>query len=107
MTPYIYLFIREDLGVAQQIIQTAHAVDDLYKTIQPGDRTNHMVLFAIRNERDLELTSKYLTENEIHHTMFYEPDVFAHTAIATEPIKGEQRKLFRRFKLKKNDAAFV
>jgi|JI102314A2RNA_FD_contig_31_5877840_length_987_multi_2_in_0_out_0_1 hypothetical protein len=102
MTPYIYLFIREDLGPAQQIIQTAHAVDDLYRTIKPGDRTNHMVLFSIRSEQDLEETSMYLKDNDIHHEMFYEPDVLAHTAIATEPIRGEKRNLFRKFKMKKN-----
>ncbi len=101
MTPYIYLFIREDLSPPQQIIQTAHAVDELNKTIKAGDKTNHMVLFSSKSEMDLEYTSMFLTSQGIHHKMFYEPDISSHTAIATEPLHGDKRKLFSKYKLKR------
>ena len=52
-TPYMYLFIREDLSIPQQIVQTAHAVDELGKRIVGSAQTNHMVLFGVASEAKL------------------------------------------------------
>lgn len=51
--PYVYLFIREDLSIPQQIVQTAHAVDELGKRIRNSDNTNFMCLFGVDNEAAL------------------------------------------------------
>lgn len=51
--PYMYLFIREDLSIPQQIVQTAHAVDELGKRIKGTAQTNHMVLFGVPDEAHL------------------------------------------------------
>jgi len=45
--------------------------------------------------------SMKLNDSDIEHEMFYEPDIQQHTAIATEPIYGDRRKFFRKFKLYK------
>lgn len=47
------------------------------------------------------MISDYLEMHGIEHEMFYEPDVESHTAIATRPLIGEERKLMKKFKLKK------
>ena len=60
-----------------------------------------MVLFSADGEDDLHKISYHLTVHGIKHHMFYEPDINAFTSIATKPLRGEQRKLMRRFKLKK------
>lgn len=52
-TPYMYLFIREDLSIPQQIVQTAHAVDELGKRVPGSAQTNHMVLFGVPDESHL------------------------------------------------------
>jgi hypothetical protein len=101
MTPYIYMFIREDLSHPQQIIQTAHAVDELSKRLEPSTETNSMVLFPAGSERELKRISDYLDRHGIVHEMFYEPDINGFTAIATEPLKGNRRIVMRRFKTKK------
>lgn len=98
---YIYLFIRKDLSHPQQIIQTAHAVDELNKQIEPTDKTNYMVLFDADCEKQLIEISQYLFNNKIHHHIFYEPDIEAFTAIATSPINGETRDIFKDFSLKR------
>ncbi len=98
--PYMYMFIREDLSHPQQIVQTAHAVDELNKR-HPHRPGNYMVLCGAKSEFDLVQISEWLTEQKIAHEMFYEPDVDGHTAIATMPLIGEERKKMRRFKLKK------
>ena len=40
-----------------------------------------------------------MQEHDIDAYMFFEPDIDQDTAIATEPITGEKRKLFKKFKM--------
>lgn len=61
---YIYLFIRKDLSRAQQIIQTAHSVDQLdYPGMGETDDISNMVLFEIDSERELYEIANKLQEN--------------------------------------------
>lgn len=92
--PYIYLFVREDLSKPQQIIQTAHAVDELNKMMTLEEitaSTNYMVLFPAAGEFELIEISAYLNSAGIDHHMFFEPDIDSYTAIATKPMVGDQR----------------
>ncbi len=36
---------------------------------------------------------------DIKSHMFFEPDINEHTSLCTEPIYGEDRKFFRKFKM--------
>ena len=98
-TPYMYLFVREDLSHPQQIVKTAHAVDVLNKKY-PHNHDNHMVLCGASGEDALHSISELLTFEDIEHTMFFEPDVNSYTAIATRPLRGKERKPLKRFNLK-------
>ena len=84
---------------AQQIVQSAHAVDDMNKDF-PHGKGNYMVLCGVADETELLDTALYLTENDIWFTMFFEPDVGSHTAIATRPLFKKERRNLRKFKLK-------
>lgn len=46
---YTYLFIRTDLSVPQQIIQTAHAMEK----VASGTRDSSAVLFSVKDEAEL------------------------------------------------------
>jgi hypothetical protein len=94
------MFIREDLSHAQQIVQTAHAVDELNKS-HPHETGNYMVLCGAKSESDLLDIASYLTTHGIHFEMFFESDIQAHTAIATKPLRGHERMIMRKFKTKK------
>lgn len=98
--PYMYLFVREDLSHPQQIVQTAHAVDELNKK-HPHPSGNYMVLCGASSEDELHTIAEMLYNNGIGYEMFFEPDIDGYTAIATHPLRGEQRKPLKRFKLKK------
>ena len=96
--PYMYLFVREDLSKPQQIVQAAHAVDELNKGLdEVTERTNFMVLCPAYDEWELYDISLYLKSCNIKFHMFYETDIEGHTAIATEPLVGEQRIPMQRF----------
>ena len=95
---YMYVFVREDLSVAQQIVQLGHATYDV-GTKHPRSSSPNFVLIGVKNEQKLLELSEWLHTNETDHHMFFEPDVDQHTAIATKPISGSKRDIFRKFKL--------
>lgn len=100
MNPYIYMFVRGDLSHPQQIVQTAHAVDEIGKR-HKTDKTSYMVLCDAKNEESLYDISYHLKKHGIDHEMFYEPDISSCTAIATRPLVGDERKPLANFKLKR------
>lgn len=96
-TPYTYLFIRKDLTGPQRIVQTAHAA---HEAGEHFGRHSHMTLLGINDEQDLLKAAAHLDRNGIKYRMFFEPDYdTGYTAIATEPLRGEQRQPLRRYSL--------
>lgn len=101
-TPYTYCFIRKDLPLHYQIIQAAHATQEITKECDHPDRTCHFILFEAKDECDLTKIKEKLDVNGIKSHMFNEPDYgTGFTSIATEPIYGEARKFFKKFKMYK------
>lgn len=96
-TRYTYLFIRKDLSGPQRIVQAAHAA---HEAGEHFGSHSHMALMGASDERELMKIAKHLDANGIRYRMFYEPDYdTGYTAIATEPLAGEQRKPLRRYSL--------
>ncbi len=59
-----------------------------------------MIILGVKDEQRLFGARKFLVESGIQHCHFYEPDIGDElTALATEPVVGGQRKLFRKFQL--------
>jgi flagellar biogenesis protein FliO len=92
------MFVRRDLSVTQQIVQTAHAVDEIGKRYQSGDE-NYMVLIDVKNEQLLVGVSESLREKDIEHELFFEPDINSYTAIATRPLIGDERMSLKGYRL--------
>jgi hypothetical protein len=93
---YTYCFIRKDIPIHAQIIQTAHAClqSEKPKTV------NSIILFEVKNEEHLIKTNEYLKGRGIKTYIFFEPDYdTGYTAIATEPLHGEDRTIMSRFRL--------
>lgn len=98
-TAYTYLFIRKDLTPAQRIVQAAHAAHNAGERF--GDHS-HLICFGIDNEAELQKTAAYLESRGIEFEVFHEPDYnTGYTAICTRPMRGEERKIMRRFTLLK------
>lgn len=120
---YVYVWVRKDLPHAYQIIQAGHALHEMgMDTMRPwfyddppkktsettsisvGTRKMpvHLILFGVKNEKELLEVSRYLNENTVEHHTFYEPDFdTGFTAIATELFdnNSERRSLFKRFRM--------
>jgi hypothetical protein len=85
-----------------QIIQAAHATQEITKSTEQPDKTSHFILFEAKDENDLKRIKLRLDDRGIKSHMFHEPDYdTGYTAIATAPIYGDERKFFRKFKMYK------
>lgn len=93
---YTYCFIRKDIPIHAQIIQTAHAC---LQSEAPKE-VNSIVLFEVKNEDHLIKVNEYLKNRGIKTYMFFEPDFdMGYTSIATEPLSGEDREACKKFKM--------
>lgn len=85
-------------------MQGIHAAIEISRSgnIPPSIPHPHVVFCSVRDEWALEVCCERLSANGIIFSRFIEPDRNNElTAIATAPVNGEARKLFRRLKLVK------
>ena len=99
---HVYVFIRTDLPIQQQIVQSNHAA--LEAGIFLGDKTqdepSSLIVIAVKNKAKLEKVLLDLTQKGIKHIPFYEPDWdYGLTAIGTEPLTQDLRVLLKRYQL--------
>lgn len=91
---YSYLWVRKDIPLADQLVQTAHAAQNAGSRwgCQPN---THMLLFQVDNIDALYKIAMECEKKNINYYMFNEPDSayddgppMRHTAICTEPVEG-------------------
>lgn len=99
-TPYVYLVLRSDLPIEQQIVQAAHSAHQAGR-LYPAPIDTHLILLEAKHESQLQKISNDLTDLNIQHHMFHEPDYdTGYTSITTEPITDRAlRKYFSRYSL--------
>ncbi len=95
----MYIFVRQDMSIAQQLVQACHAAHESGIKNQTSDITSSIIIFGTSNKSELEhLFSKYNSIISCHP--FYEPyKNIGLTAFATDPIQQHLRHLFSEFKL--------
>lgn len=90
----IYVLVRLDLPLAQQVVQAAHAANEIGK-IEGNCDTKSLILCGIESEKALLLEKEKL--QDFPHVLFREPDIGDEaTALAVIP---PQKKLCRHLKL--------
>lgn len=57
------------------------------------------MLLAVKDEKELLSITNKLWRAGVKFSQFYEPDVEEYTSIATEPLKGDRRKLMKKYRL--------
>jgi hypothetical protein len=98
---YSYIFVRQDISPEQQLIQFGHAACVMGKNL-PEHICPHNLNFVgigVPNEPSLIKALFHIYDNDIGHHKFYEPDINNElTAIASSPIEGEKRIVFKNYK---------
>lgn len=98
-TAYVYIFVRQDIPVAQQLVQSNHATLKM-GSLYGYEGTPNIVLIGVANKEELAAVAGRCTEYQIPHHVWYEPDFdYGHTAIATAAIRGEKRQAFADYEL--------
>ena len=109
MTAYVYVLVRRDLSFPQQAVQAAHAALEAARAgliprgaDEPLAPHPHLVLCHVPSIDGLLRAADRLRGAGVRFRLFHEPDLGgAPTALATEPLRGEDRAPLRRFPLLK------
>ncbi|GBG14329.1 TonB-dependent receptor [Novimethylophilus kurashikiensis] len=101
--PYSYLMVREDIPLEHQMVQLGHAALEAGFSFNRPAETSYLILLAAKNQEELVRTAEELADLGIEHHMFYEPDFgpMGHSALATRPLFGDERKHMRKYRLYK------
>ena len=91
--------MREDLSPVYGTVQACHAAIGGGQFLISKDIPHpHIVLCRATSEADLLKIAKRLESEDVLHYLFSEPDIGnQYTSLITQPIFGEQRRLFRRY----------
>lgn len=106
MNSYIYTFIREDISIAQKIVQLGHACHEAGKLLTHADHksTSSLVLLSAKDGDELLAIAEKISAAGIDFSIFYEPDNnMGHSAICTRPVVcSKERSFFKKWKLFKH-----
>jgi hypothetical protein len=94
------VLVRTDLPATQIVVQAIHAAIEAFSAIlTPDSEHPHLVVCAVSSEERLLAAADFLFRHEIRHAVFREPDrANEATALATEPLSGDRRRLMERFR---------
>lgn len=98
---YVYIFVRQDLPIPQQIVQSNHATYALASLYgHDGDCMPNIVLIGVPDREAILRVSEQCSENAIPHYTWNEPDWdYGITAISTAAIRGNKRLAFAEYQL--------
>lgn len=98
---YIYVFVRTDLPLEQQVVQAIHAGTEAGHSFdRVSVEASSLILLQVPNKEKLEVALARTIERGVRCEAFNEPDWdYGLTAFATEPIFGDRRKVFNKYKL--------
>jgi hypothetical protein len=102
---HVYVLVRRDLSHPQQVVQACHASLEAARAFLPSDHEHpFLVICGVRDEPRLWRCLDVLSAAGIRHCAFHEPDLDGQlTAVATEPLSGPIRQVFRRYQLLKSN----
>lgn len=97
----MYVFVRRDIPVEQQMVQAAHAALEAglkfpYQTEEPSS----LIVIGVKSQNQLEKARQKVEGFVVKTELFFEPSWdYGNTAFGTEAVTEDQRHHFRRFQL--------
>lgn len=98
------MLVRADLTTEQQLVQAVHAAHNAGLSF-PAPKHLSVVVCRVPDQESLHRAASRLDRRGIQFTMFSEPDLGDQdTALATEPVRTDQRRVFSRYRLWRNQS---
>jgi hypothetical protein len=105
MKRFMYVAVRRDLSLPQQVVQACHAAIEASWTLWADEIDEHpsVIVLGMKNEKALEKFKKYLDDlGYIHYDEFREPDMENQLAsISTVALPESCKELFKKYQLLK------
>lgn len=98
----MYVFVRTDLPIQQQMVQSNHAALEagIFFGDKEQDEPSSLIVIAVKNQAKLEKAMKDVEAKGIKLIPFEEPSWdYGLTAFGTEPLTQEERVLLKRYQL--------
>jgi hypothetical protein len=96
----VYVFVRQDLGLAHQLVQSNHATFHLARLTNPDPEIPNLIVIGVPNEATLGRVRAKLEIAQLPHYVWTEPDEdMGVTAIATGPLDEQERVVLKNYRL--------
>lgn len=93
MKPYIYVLVRQDIPLEQQMVQACHAAAEAGFAFAAPAETSSLIVCTVPDRAALESAKERMTRYGIQAQMFYEPSwSMGHSALASEPITSRKKR---------------
>lgn len=93
MKPYIYVLVREDIPLEQQLVQACHAASEAGASFNGGIRNSSLIVCTVPDRAALLAARERLARYGIQTLMFFEPSWdMGHSALATQPITARKQR---------------
>lgn len=98
---HVYVLVREDIPKRHQAVQATHAGISAGRTLIPTTEQHpNLVVLTVPDEAELLRMRDRVHDCELRFEIFREADMRdEHTALATEPLGPENRRLFEKLPL--------
>jgi hypothetical protein len=92
--PYVYVLVRLDIPLHQQLVQASHAAFEAgLRWHSPDDEVASLIVLEVRDKAALLRAARKLTAKGVDHHLFFEPDFdMGESALATRPLVGPARR---------------
>lgn len=107
--PYVYVLVRTDISLEQQLVQASHAALEAGFRFAAPPQVASVIVLAVPSRDALLQASARLHQRGVDHELFFEPDFgMGHSALATRPLTAKkERHLMRKYPLYQASAARV
>lgn len=92
--PYVYVLVRKDLPLHQQLVQASHAAFEAgLRWHSADDEVASLIVLEVPHKAALLRAARKLEAKGVDHHVFFEPDFdMGESALATRPLVGEARR---------------
>lgn len=103
MKEYMYVAIRRDLTIPQQVVQSVHAAIEASEYLhKSADQHPSVVVLGVKTEKALQGFKEFAQKENFDFKEFREPDRNNElTSVAVYPVDENQKKAFKRYQLLK------